>query len=562
MGADQSKLREEELQRQKLELDRKNLKLREEQLELKLQLETLKRKEKEEEHRRELEEARRQRKSEEEKHQTQLQIERQWNIKKLLEEKKKNEELKKQTEEIERKLQETQLQQKHSSVFQKDEKCNETYVHQVLETVKRQTQEIQKNVQEKPPHQEQDFSQQVLFKQNNLQQPVGNIYVSKPKETANMEQHTKILNQKKEKPLLSQHKDETHFSQQVVFKQNNPQQPVGNIYVSNPKANMEQHTQILNQKKEKPLLSQQKDETHLQMKEDRNKNFPLKESNKQKFPLEGKIHKRQPTVDGSHQKHYTGTRRKYYRSKIWTEKTQTKLQKKDKLEDLSREHEFYVAPITTRYMWHAVLRESLASKWMPMPKDKSYIKVEIPKNSDEFANIERVFTASQAAFKIVQVDRIQNPYLLGCYMLKSLEMKNMFGSVTEKMLFRGTKRRNVHNICQDNFNWRYQEGENSRNKFGKGVYFNTSVYNATFYSDKDSIIKLMFFVRVLISKETQHDPDMIVPPQILGSGPNINNQNNVVRFDTTRANGGKIFVKYSDNDFYPQYLIHYTEESK
>ncbi|PSN29791.1 hypothetical protein C0J52_26805 [Blattella germanica] len=141
-----------------------------------------------------------------------------------------------------------------------------------------------------------------------------------------------------------------------------------------------------------------------------------------------------------------------------------------------------------------------------------------------------------------------------------LELKNTFNLVTEKMLFRGTEQRYVHSICEDNFNWRLQEGVNSRNKFGKGVSFNTSAYNATFYSDKDSMRKMMFLARVLVSKETQHDPDMIVPPKLLEKWPSNSNQNNVLRFDTTRAHGGKICVKYSDNDFYPQYLIHYTEE--
>ncbi|PSN36121.1 hypothetical protein C0J52_17204 [Blattella germanica] len=519
MGGSQSKQRkrEEEKIMQQLARDKQHNAYIAVQRKLLLDYEQLKHKKEEEKHLHQLQEARHQCQLEEQNHHKQLQIQNQRHHQKLMEEKKNIEELKKQCEEIEREFQKFLLQQKQS--LKKNEKCYEKSVPPVLETVKQQTYEIQRNAEEKPLHQKKNISEQSLFKENSLQPLVANAYVTKPKEKGVIHQHEENL---KEKLCESQTSVDKYYQKKNT---------------GNRKNRKEDHKFKRNTLKTQSLENLSRED---------------KEERKLQFNSEEKLHESQTSVDKYYQKKNTGTRKKDHKFKTNTLKTQS-------LEDLCREHKFYLAPVT-RYMWHAVLRDTMASKWMPMPKNKPYIKVEIPKDSDEFASINSAFRSSQKTFKIVQVDRIQNPYLLGCYMLKRLELKNTFNLVTEKMLFRGTKQRYVHSICEDNFNWRLQEGVNSRNKFGKGVSFNTSAYNATFYSDKDSMRKMMFLARVLVSKETQHDPDMIVPPKLLEKWPSNSNQNNVLRFDTTRAHGGKIWVKYSDNDFYPQYLIHYTEE--
>lgn len=113
------------------------------------------------------------------------------------------------------------------------------------------------------------------------------------------------------------------------------------------------------------------------------------------------------------------------------------------------------------------------------------------------------------------------------------------GSVSERLFFHGTKKENVDGICKFNFDWR-RNGNARGHKFGQGVSFTPDAYYASHYSPYDE--KVMFLAKVLTSRETEGDGDTVVPPE---------------NYDTTVNSRRTVFVKYEDDDFYPQYVIHY-----
>ncbi|KAJ9582838.1 hypothetical protein L9F63_022797 [Diploptera punctata] len=207
------------------------------------------------------------------------------------------------------------------------------------------------------------------------------------------------------------------------------------------------------------------------------------------------------------------------------------------------------------FLHSAVLRDSLAANWGPMPPDKTYVRVPVQEDTDEFRSVNNCFKATtQKRFVVDKIERVQNPFLLGCYLLKKLEMENMYGArnVEEKILFRGAFAKFIDKNCENNFNWRIY-AVSKHNKYGEGFTLSHISYIANFSADKEATNKAMFLVRVLVSKVTDASENMEIPPLL-----NDRKLSNVLRFDTTKRRDGKMIVKFADNEFYPDYIIHYT----
>jgi poly [ADP-ribose] polymerase 7/11/12/13 len=232
---------------------------------------------------------------------------------------------------------------------------------------------------------------------------------------------------------------------------------------------------------------------------------------------------------------------------------QQQLEEQKKREAIKRAQEQLV-PISSRPLHKAVLKQQAAS-WIPMPSNSAFIKTDVQEYT-EYNTVACLFKqTTQKRFKLVKIERIQNPYLLGCYLLKKDEMACMSGGyVEERIVFHGTKQSNVDSICENNFNWRLH-GNSIGNRYGKGVSFSPISYYASHYSDKRATVKVMFLVRILISNSTVGEGNMTIPP-LIGDGYN----HNTVRYDTAQKENGHVIVKFSDNEYYPEYLIHYTVE--
>jgi poly [ADP-ribose] polymerase 7/11/12/13 len=217
-----------------------------------------------------------------------------------------------------------------------------------------------------------------------------------------------------------------------------------------------------------------------------------------------------------------------------------------------------IVPPATRPLHRAVLQQPLAVSWVPMTSNSAFVRTDITQHTEEYIEVTKLFKATtKKEFHVVRIERIQNPYLLGCYLLKRNEMECMPGSyVTENRVFHGTKQCNVNRICENNFDWRLH-GDSTGNRYGKGVSFSPISYYASHYSDKNATVKVMFLVRVLISNITEGHGNMTIPPLM----PYPYNHNNTLRYDTSQKENGHVIVKFSDNEYYPEYLIHYTVTS-
>ncbi|PNF25735.1 hypothetical protein B7P43_G14158 [Cryptotermes secundus] len=217
----------------------------------------------------------------------------------------------------------------------------------------------------------------------------------------------------------------------------------------------------------------------------------------------------------------------------------------------------FVLPVSCRPLNKAVLRQPLAVNWVPMTINSAFVRMEVEQDAQEYKTVKNLFKATtKKEFNVIQIERVQNPYLLGCYLLKKNEMECMSGNyVREMYLFHGTKQSNVNSICENNFDWRLHGGSTG-NRFGQGVSFSPISYYASHYSDKNSAVKIMFLARVLILNITQGHGGMIIPPLISQTY----NHNNTLRYDTSQKENGHVIVKFSDSEYYPEYLIYYAVE--
>jgi len=231
------------------------------------------------------------------------------------------------------------------------------------------------------------------------------------------------------------------------------------------------------------------------------------------------------------------------------------LEEQRKIQERKRVEQRRFIPISSRPLHRAVLQHPLAANWDPMPNNSAFIRTNVEQYTQEYNTVLHLFKkTTQKQFKIVKIERVQNPYLLGCYLLKKNEMECLPGNyVEESRVFHGTQQSNVQSICENNFNWRLH-GDSTGNRYGKGVSFSPISYYASHYSDKYAPVKVMFLVRVLISKRTIGNGNMTIPPLIT----NVYNRNSTERYDTAQKENGHVIVKFCDNEYYPEYLIHYT----
>ncbi|KAI4454700.1 poly [adp-ribose] polymerase [Holotrichia oblita] len=171
--------------------------------------------------------------------------------------------------------------------------------------------------------------------------------------------------------------------------------------------------------------------------------------------------------------------------------------------------------------------------------------VQLGQYCSEYQEVETLFNRSnKKCFEVMQIERIQNPYLLAAFLLKKDEMTRRTGQQEIKKLFHGTKEASVMDICNDNFDWRCF-GKSTGHKFGRGVSFASTANYANNYVDKTCDNQVMFLVHVLVGKTTIGVSSMTLPPN---------------GFDTSIKPNGDVIVKYEDNEFYPAYKIVYKSK--
>jgi hypothetical protein len=176
-----------------------------------------------------------------------------------------------------------------------------------------------------------------------------------------------------------------------------------------------------------------------------------------------------------------------------------------------------------------------------MPEGTEVVLVELTKGSQEYESVmSKVDLSSRAVYRPKKVVRVQNPYLWGCYLLKKDEcIKRKSCLVTEKVLIHATSQSNIDSITKNNLDWR----RSVRTKFGCGVSFSPSAIYAKTWCNRAAGSNLALIVaRVLVGNRHEGDYGTKLPRP---------------GYDTTVGNFAHVYVKYYDNEFYPEHVVYY-----
>lgn len=186
-----------------------------------------------------------------------------------------------------------------------------------------------------------------------------------------------------------------------------------------------------------------------------------------------------------------------------------------------------------------VLEKHLPETWSEMDEYPDVELVTLDRYSPEFQNVESKIRSTLNIY-IHRIERLQNPYLWGSYLLMKGEYKKVLKkSLSEMELFHATGQSNVQSIVENNFDWRRV----GRSRYGKGVSFSPYADYANKYCNKKiGNQRALILTRVLVGKCHEGNYKTTVPSD---------------GHDTTTGNGGRVYVKYGDNEYYPEYVAYY-----
>ncbi|NXF94854.1 PAR12 polymerase, partial [Eubucco bourcierii] len=182
--------------------------------------------------------------------------------------------------------------------------------------------------------------------------------------------------------------------------------------------------------------------------------------------------------------------------------------------------------------------------------------VEISNTSTEYDRIKQLFLQTMKNYKVLKIQRVQNPSLWKVFQWQKEKMKRENGGrdVTEKLLFHGTKTIFMESICLHNFDWRIC-GNNGTN-YGKGSYFARDASYSHEYCQPVGKTKTMFVARVLVGDYVRGNTAYVRPP--------IKPFNSLQFYDSCVDNefNPSVFVIFEKYQVYPEYIIEYKVEEK
>ncbi|KAL6062742.1 Macro domain-containing protein [Balamuthia mandrillaris] len=195
------------------------------------------------------------------------------------------------------------------------------------------------------------------------------------------------------------------------------------------------------------------------------------------------------------------------------------------------------------------------------PQTQTCVLVPIQPTGEEWQQVEKQMKITMPTVSIRSVERVQNKWLwekyANCKAISVLILKNG-GDANECLLFHGT--RTAHPSCIYNG----QEGFDMRVSGRQGLWglANYFALNASYSHDyahtTSDNLKQMFLVKVLVGDnvELQSNRALTKPPQKSTS----NSLGFVEDYDSVsgHTNGSKVFMIYTLNHAYPDYLITYT----
>ncbi|KFQ14047.1 Poly [ADP-ribose] polymerase 12, partial [Leptosomus discolor] len=185
--------------------------------------------------------------------------------------------------------------------------------------------------------------------------------------------------------------------------------------------------------------------------------------------------------------------------------------------------------------------------------DLGYKAVEISNTTSEYNGIKQLFHQTMKHYKVLKIQRIQNPSLWKMFQWQKEQMKRGNGGkkVNEKLLFHGTKISLMETICVHNFDWR-NCGSNGTN-YGKGNYFARDASYSHGYCQPVGKTNIMFVARVLVGDYVKGNAAYVRPPTKSVDG---------LRFYDSCVDdelNPSIFVVFEKYQIYPEYIIEYKE---
>lgn len=196
----------------------------------------------------------------------------------------------------------------------------------------------------------------------------------------------------------------------------------------------------------------------------------------------------------------------------------------------------------------------LPQHWEAMQPEERSRLVALAPTSDEYKKVVALFRMSVLPSSVIQVERIQNPFMWRSLQNKIKEMTAIYkdpAKVDVRQLFHGTSHNVVPSICAENFDWRLH-GTASGQSYGRGTYFGTDAKLSLGYCRADSNnFKYIFVARVAVGSMAVGNSSMVRPPL---------NPTTSMPFDSTVDNvtNPMIIVKYKTEEYYPEYLLKLT----
>uniref|UniRef100_A0A8D3BFN3 TCDD inducible poly(ADP-ribose) polymerase n=1 Tax=Scophthalmus maximus TaxID=52904 RepID=A0A8D3BFN3_SCOMX len=199
--------------------------------------------------------------------------------------------------------------------------------------------------------------------------------------------------------------------------------------------------------------------------------------------------------------------------------------------------------------------------WLPMMMNQDFLQVPVSREDRSYRTVYSLFhkTVSETKFRIIKIQRVQNPFLWEKYKRKkeymSRRLSEMDRLLSERHLFHGTSADVVEGICKHNFFDPRVCGKHAT-MFGQGSYFaRKAVYSHNFSKRSPKGVHCMFLAKVLTGRFTVGNPSMRRPPPINPRDPSSD------LYDSCVDNwvDPQIYVIFNDDQSYPYFIIHYEE---
>ncbi|XP_069121341.1 E3 ubiquitin-protein ligase MIB2-like isoform X2 [Argopecten irradians] len=199
--------------------------------------------------------------------------------------------------------------------------------------------------------------------------------------------------------------------------------------------------------------------------------------------------------------------------------------------------------------------------WDPMG-EQDLVRVLLKSNGSgmskmEYDNVVKKFSRSLPQARIHRIERLQNNYLWEIYYVTKRNLEKQYGgrgTANERDLFHGTVPEAVDVITKQNFDMRLAGGRVGT-LLGKGTYFAHEAKTSDGYAAyDDKRHKFMFMAKVLVGKYCIGNGEFTRPP-----AQNPSDKESVL-FDSCVDNtrDPRIYCVFSNNQYYPEYLIEYT----